>query len=1634
MKLLLLLCVFHRCCLAGAQEKTYLITAPKLLRLDASEKVVIQLFGYTQEANVHVYLKSSMDASHIKYADQFVTLNTQNGFLEAATLRIFPSTFLKDATHAYLEVIVPEQFAQHVKIPVSRKNGFLFIQTDKGIYTPEQSVKVRAFSLNEDLQPALRPVTLTFRDPELQKVEIVDMTDVNGIPSMQNPFKIPLKPKYIHGAPVANADVFLRFGYIGKTTVILHKSVRREQMTESGEVEVCINMKKALSLEDGPKELEGMVEKFLYLAVMIQEPTGGISQEAEMANVKFLKSPYRLSLVATPPFIKPGLPYAIRVSVKDHLGEPVALVPVKLVNSFIKNKLGVDEKLQCPTLTVDNSKRTKDDGIALFICNLHSEAESARFIFKTADERLPFGSQAEYTLEAKAYSSPNERYLYIDLPSDYSGLQVGQHVSIQIYFHARSYLRIETFSYQIISRGKIVKFASEKRLQGTGSQAISFTVTSDMVPSIRLLVYYILHGEKTPELVADSVWIDVKDKCVNALKTELSFRQKDYKPKDELIFEVKTGQDSLVALSAIDTAVYSLRAPLQDPVTRVLRHIEQSDQGCGGGGGKDNADVFRLTGLTFITNANAQASQSEDDTCTASVRPKRALTYDQQKEKAKQYGRDFFCCWQGLHQIPTLDTCAHRANRLKVKLPSDVKKCRAVFTECCDYSLQLLQTSSDHVLARVEMAILFDLMPTQIRSYFPESWLWEVQRVRSGQITLNRNLPDSLTTWEIKAVGVFKKEGSSGICVADPIKVSVTQAVSVDVPLPYSMVRGEQIELRGSVYNQAEYNIKYCVTLTAGAGVCLFQGKPTKDDGIKTTNCDKTTLLESGSVGLVTFTLMALEVGSHTLTFTLRTDKPRFNDQIVKTIRVVPEGIRTEELSGGKLDPQGLYGTASRKVELSNTIPSQLVPKTSVERLLTINGEILGEVLAILNNPDGLRQLVNLPSGSAEGEIMRVLPIYFVYHYLETTGRWDIMGLEEHNSPLELKRKIREGITSIQSFKRPREFSYSMWKDKEASTWLTALVVKTLGQVDKYVKVDSEMLLNSLFWLINKAQNDDGSFRQFSYCPGVQGASVDSVDQSVFFTSFVMIGIKTAMAVENCGLLEISLALKHAAGYISDHAPRVKSLYAKAVAAYALTLNDRDSMQSVILYDGLEKQAREKGNPVEYRYWHEIDARLNPLKPDKASAQTVETTSYVLLTGLIKAKHNYALPIINWLTQDQRYGGGFHSTQDTILTLEALTEYSRVVKYTKLDLLIEASYIKTREHLGNIVLTQKKPVGKPIEVTEDKDVRVSTGFGTGVSIVQMKTVYYKTTETNKNCKFDISIEVHHPNKKSKDTMLHSSRIVACAKYNPPPNEVFTDSSLTVMEIQLPTGVQPFQEDLNMFRDGLESVISDYKITGDKVVLQLDSVPSDQFVCVGFRIKELFRVGMVSASLFKIYEYNDQESQCSKLYSPPIETKLLRLCVGEQCHCMAAECCNFKSEMDPSITAEKRRQTTCRDNIKYAFKVKIKSIAEEGDFSTYVANVEDPFKRGLDNVNINTEVEFVKKASCSSVDMKIGGQYLIMGADSMQIRVGRSYKYRYPLDSQATVEMWPTECEGSPACTKYVDILNDYAERVLFEGC
>ncbi|KAM7390973.1 hypothetical protein PAMP_021696 [Pampus punctatissimus] len=1677
----LLLCVCCLCWRTEAQSRTYLITAPLSLHVDAVETVLLQLFGFSDEVTVYVFLKTSMAPDHVVLAREVVTLNTQNNHQAAAKVRLFPGQLDKSMSHVILHVQSAE-INQHQSVAVSRSNGFLFIQTDKPLYTPHQNVKVRAFSLNQELRPANRSVFLTFRDPDHQTVDIVEMIDVNnGIPSMQNPFKIPIKPKlgiwsieaaysddftttartdfevreyvlpsffilvepeanyisygsfshfnfkvsarYLHGAPVADGEVFLRYGYVSKkdTPVIIPKSVIRRRLSSSGEVDMTVNMEEVLSKHSGPKNLDSLVGKYLYIAVLLHENTGGISQEAEFAAVKFVKSPYRLSLVSTPPFIKPGLPYNIQVLVKDHLDKPVNRVRVRLVERQLLRQGRESEVMPCPDSAISQS-----NGIAVFICNTPSEGVRAVLKFETVDPNLPAASQTSLSLEPVAYHSPNQRYLYIDPPLPSHSLQVGLYANIKVYSATPSYIPVKALSFLVLSKGKVVHFGSQTSASNVDhKQTLSFQVTSSMVPSIRLLVYYILYSEGTSELVADSIWLDVRDKCVNGLQTELSYRRQNYRPKQTLQLDIRTNQEGLVALSAVDSALYSLRPNYRDPVTMVLRHIEQSDQGCGGGGGKDSADVFRLAGLTFFTNANAHPSAS-NEACTAAVRPKRSLTQEEMNKAAESFGPLKRCCVEGMKHVPKIITCAQFALQRFSRYP----KCMGVFRLCCEYIQSHPNLDQNLILGRHDMGADFDQAPVLVRSYFPESWLWEVQRARPGQQSVSRTLPDSLTTWEIKAVGMFK----TGMCVSESVQVAVSLPLSLDVPLPYQVVRGEQLQLIGSVYNQQADHIRYCVTLTVGPAICLLQSQPAAGGaGLHSTNCSWSSL-SAGGVGKVTFTLLGLEPGEHTLTFTLKTRKGR-GDILEKKLRVVPEGVKQEDYSGGILDPQGLYGSEKRTVVLKNKLPPNVVPNTAVERMLTINGEVLGEVISVVHNPEGLRQLVNLPTGSAEAELGRLLPLVQVYLYLETTRSWNILGADIMKSSGDVRQKIREGVVSISSFKGG-DSSYSMWMKREPSTWMTALVVKTLSVVDQVVSVDHQVLSESVSWLIRSAQQQDGSFSEKSpFRPNKIAVGTNAIERSVYLTSFVLIALQRATSIKD-PILQLRFhddSMRLAANYISQHALGVKSVYVRAVATYALTLHDPNDMTASQLLNSLERLARQKGHPAVLRYWQESGVTADWLKPDQSSGLTVETTAYVLLTVLLKGRIHYANPILSWLTQDQRYGEGFYSVQDTVLTLEAMTEYSRVTPRAVLSQDINLRYSRKGE-LGRVLLSQSRPVATPIQVTKDDDITVSTGYGRGVSNVKLKTVYYQITPSSKTCNFDLTIEVVGPDVTSSGTNTHA-HLVACAKYKPPPNEVFTESSLTVMKIQLPTGVEAYLEDLRQFRDTMEPMISHYELQGTTVVIQTDAVPSSHPLCVGFRIRIGFKVGRTSESLFSVHEPQDKGSMCTKQFSYE-EQKLQRLCVDDHCQCMTAACATYRGKVDVTLTTAKRTEETCQPHIKYAYKVNVKSSTAEGDFMTFTSTVVEVLKntdKEFEAVSSGTEVELVKKVTCTSLDIQNNKQYLVMGSSGSEVALSLGSRYRLPLDSTAVVELWPTDC-SSPDCLDYISQLEDFALDLQLASC
>uniref|UniRef100_A0A8B9EVM2 Complement C5 n=1 Tax=Anser cygnoides TaxID=8845 RepID=A0A8B9EVM2_ANSCY len=1525
----------------------------KIFRVGTSEKVVVQAFGYEKEFAVNVALRSFPDKL-VSYSSGRISLTPANKFQDSVTLTLQPTDLARTADsvkYVYLEAVSPH-FTRLKKIPVSYENGFLFIHTDKPVYTPDQSVKVRVYSLNEDLQPARRETVLTFVDPDGVKVDIIEEKDFTGIVSFPD-FKIPPNPKY----GIWKIEAKYKKNFI--TSAVAKFEVKEYGKLENGVAEISFNSKKEVSYL-GFQSLEELDGSYLYIAASVMESMGGLSGEVEFTGVRYAVSPYKLNLIATPLFIKPGLPFFVKVQVKDTVDHFVGNIPVTLTAKSFSEQMDETELISEGSES-GRRKTSMNDGTALFVINIPSDSTLLEFQVKTVDPHLSDENQATKTYEARAYSSLSRSYLYIDWASNHKILEVGDFININVYPHSRYIHKIHHYSYLIMSKGKIVSFGTQKRIKDLEYEHLSFQITQEMVPSARLIVYYIVMGEETAELVADSVWLNVEQKCTEICGVSLQI------PAEVLSLYMKTQFSSFVALSSIDKAVYGVIGRGRRAMEKVIQDLEKSDLGCGAGGGRNNVDVFRMAGLTFLTNANADDSNEAGETCNEIVRTKRSDFEERILKEASKYKHPAIknCCMAGVKAYPVSETCSDRARRIRSN-----EKCISAFRDCCEFANRLREEEPNKllILARMHFEAILELDEAEVRSYFPESWLWEVHQVSSRSKSLSITLPDSLTTWEVQGVAISDK----GICVTAPLEVQVVKDIFLNIYVPYSVVRGEQIELKGSVYNHRASSIKFCVKIAVGDGICSSGGSATTGARIRGCNFK---YLGSSSSSPFMFRILPLELGLHTINFTLLTDGN--SETVVKTLRVMPEGIKKELHAGFTLDPQGVYGSVKRRQEFRYKIPLNLVPKTKIDRSVSVKGHLMGEVIATVLNPSGLSILTNLPKGSAEAELMSIAPLFYVFHYLEASDNWQILGSKTLTSRTEMRRKMKEGIVSVLSF-RNSDFSYSMWKNGQASTWLTAFALRILGQVNQYINLDQISVCNSLLWLIDNCQMPDGSFTEFSdYQPvKLQGTLPrEAKEKSLYLTAFSIIGIEKSMKI--CPTQKIHDAKNKAGDYLLKNAESAQSPFTMAIISYALALVDLNHQSARLLFSALKKEASVIGEPPIYRFWKDSLKTLDHHAPNSVTAQMVETTAYALLTALLRGDKNYANPIIKWLSEEQRYGGGFYSTQDTINALEALTEYSLLVKRLNLDMSVKVAY-KNYGDLHLFKLTEENFVGRTLTVPLEDDIYVSTGSSTGIATV------------------NVSVEPF---------LFFFSSVSGLLMYKPSMREPQSGSAHAVMDIGLVSGLEANIEDLNTLASGVDQLIADYEIIDGHVVIQIDSV-SDSFLCVGFRISELFHVGMRNPATFTVYEYH-----APGMYS------------------MSSNSCLHLEY----IAGKKRNNKNFVLCCFAVYKVNILSRREEGYFVKYSATILDLYKRGHAFAEKNNEITFVKKKTCTDVELSPGEQYLIMGKEALKISIGYSFRYQYPLDSSTWIEWWPSNT-ACTFCQEFLNRMEDFAEDLIISGC
>lgn len=74
-----------------------------------------------------------------------------------------------------------------------------------------------------------------------------------------------------------------------------------------------------------------------------------------------------------------------------------------------------------------------------------------------------------------------------------------------------------------------------------------------------------------------------------------------------------------------------------------------------------------------------------------------------------------------------------------------------------------------------------------------------------------------------------------------------------------------------------------------------------------------------------------------------------------------------------------------------------------------VTGLLIGEVMSAVLSQEGIDILTHLPKGNAEAELMSVVPVFYVFHYLEAGNNWNIFSTNSLTEKQNLKRKLKEG-------------------------------------------------------------------------------------------------------------------------------------------------------------------------------------------------------------------------------------------------------------------------------------------------------------------------------------------------------------------------------------------------------------------------------------------------------------------------------------------------------------------------------------------------------------------------------------------------------------------------------------------------
>lgn len=377
----------------------------------------------------------------------------------------------------------------------------------------------------------------------------------------------------------------------------------------------------------------------------------------------------------------------------------------------------------------------------------------------------------------------------------------------------------------------------------------------------------------------------------------------------------------------------------------------------------------------------------------------------------------------------------------------------------------------------------------------------------------------------------------------------------------------------------------------------------------------------SASSSVETFRIGIRPTRSGTVPIVVRAAGTLAGDSLEKFLNVLPDGIeRSLTDTVLLLKP----GPTNVEIEVTCDVPRSVNPETVTTQISFVE-DILGDSLTNLAN------LLAQPAGCSEQNLARFANAIVIHVYMTASSQ---LTVEIHNRIMlyiEGSQSMQGGMQKHLMSRMPNGAFRYFTKRTTASTFLTAFTVKMFRQAQTFMTIDQTLIDTALAFILSKQEANGGFYEDptsemYQYQGGKRGKTMLAAYIAIILTQSLPTYPQNANARDRA-IAFVLQTINNA------------NAFELAITCYALHLMNHASFQSK--YTLLLNMATVTADTM---YWNVENNNV---------VLNVETVAYALLF-MSKIDFDRSIKLATYLTSKKNKNGGWASTQDTLMAIEAL--------------------------------------------------------------------------------------------------------------------------------------------------------------------------------------------------------------------------------------------------------------------------------------------------------------------------------------------------------------------------------------------